>query len=231
MKFTSKKNNRFRCSFEGSDKIEKNWSQAYQDLLVLSILNGKRNGTYLEIGAYHSSTISNTWLLESQFGWDGLSFDIAKRCVADWAANRKGKFLLQDATTADYDKCIQDAGLPKHIDYLQLDIDPSHVTYKAMLQIPFEKYTFSIITFETDYFRAKDANAAKVREDSRAYLQSKGYILVAGDVSGRKDKPFEDWYVSKDIANSENFKKNFFIKPDFNDLGENFVLLPEPVEK
>lgn len=224
IRYTLKKKDRLRVQFEAVETIEKNFSQAYQDMLVLSVLNGKRNGTYLEIGAYHSSRISNTWLLESKFGWNGLSFDIKKSCVEDWKENRKGKFLLQDATTADYDKCLQEAGLTTHIDYLQLDIDPSHVTYEALLKIPFEKYSFSIITFETDYFRSKDTHATEVRKNSREYIQSKGYVLIAGDICPGKGKPFEDWYVSKEIAESEFFRTHFEIKREFNDLGENYVL-------
>lgn len=227
IRFTQKKYDRLRCKFDGAEKIEKSHSQAYQEMFVLSMLNGKRNGTYLEVGAYHSSRISNTWILEKQFGWDGLSLDISKKCVDDWKENRTGKFLLGDATKLDYDVAMKDAGLGPHVDFLQLDIDPCQVTFAALMQISFDKYTFSVITFEHELFRReKEIHVDRVREESRKYITSKGYVMVAGDVAGAKGKPFEDWYVSKEIAESDFFKEHFSINPEFNDLGENYILHP-----
>ena len=36
-----------------------------QDIFVLSMLNGKKNGVYVEIGADQPRVISNTYLLEN----------------------------------------------------------------------------------------------------------------------------------------------------------------------
>jgi hypothetical protein len=44
-------------------------SQAGQDRFVLQSLNYKYNGFYLEIGAYNSKDISNTYILEKQYGF------------------------------------------------------------------------------------------------------------------------------------------------------------------
>jgi len=44
------KNKKLRYSFDGYEVIEKNYSQVFQDIFVLSILNGKKKGTFLEIG-------------------------------------------------------------------------------------------------------------------------------------------------------------------------------------
>ena len=41
------------------ENIERNWSQVYQDIFVLSLLDGKRNGTYLEIGGDDGIDFSN----------------------------------------------------------------------------------------------------------------------------------------------------------------------------
>ena len=47
--------------------IKANHSQAYQDLFVLTMLSGKKNGRYLEIGGNHPSEFNNTYLLETEF--------------------------------------------------------------------------------------------------------------------------------------------------------------------
>lgn len=68
--FNKDKHSSLRFKFIGSELIEKNYSQVYQDMFILSMLNGKKNGTFLEIGGatpYHGN---NTALLEEQFGMD-----------------------------------------------------------------------------------------------------------------------------------------------------------------
>ena len=42
---------RLKNRFPGSEDIAENHSQSMQDLFVLSVLNGKKNGVYVEIGA------------------------------------------------------------------------------------------------------------------------------------------------------------------------------------
>ena len=37
--------------FTGSETIENNYSQAMQDMFVLTMLDGKKNGVYVEVGA------------------------------------------------------------------------------------------------------------------------------------------------------------------------------------
>jgi FkbM family methyltransferase len=47
-------------------------AQLFQDLWVLHELEFQRNGFFLEIGASDGLTHSNTWLLEKQYGWQGI---------------------------------------------------------------------------------------------------------------------------------------------------------------
>ena len=50
-------------SFSGVETVERNYSQALQDIFVLTMLNGKQNGTYVEIGGAHPTNINNTFFL------------------------------------------------------------------------------------------------------------------------------------------------------------------------
>jgi hypothetical protein len=88
-----------RHKFPGAETIEKNFSQTYQDMFTLSMLNGKRNGTYFEIGAADPFHGSNTALLE-QFGWTGTSLEILPHEVEKKMGNKR-----QGSTTKtqDYD--------------------------------------------------------------------------------------------------------------------------------
>lgn len=47
-------------------------SQLGQDLLVLGLLNNKRNGYFVEVGANDGIYISNTLLLERDYCWRGI---------------------------------------------------------------------------------------------------------------------------------------------------------------
>jgi FkbM family methyltransferase len=47
-------------------------SQLGQDLFVLETLKQKKNGFFIEIGAGNGKYLSNTYLLEREYNWDGI---------------------------------------------------------------------------------------------------------------------------------------------------------------
>jgi hypothetical protein len=51
---------------------DKAHAQLFQDLLVLFLLEEKRDGYFIEFGAMDGVTLSNTFLLESRYGWRGI---------------------------------------------------------------------------------------------------------------------------------------------------------------
>ena len=51
-----------RYRFKGSELLTEYYSQVCQDLFILSVLDGKRDGTYLEIGAYYPDFLNNTYI-------------------------------------------------------------------------------------------------------------------------------------------------------------------------
>lgn len=53
-------------------------AQLLQDLFVLSTFNYKSNGYFVEFGATDGVTLSNTFLLESNFNWKGILAEPAK---------------------------------------------------------------------------------------------------------------------------------------------------------
>ena len=134
-----------KTKFTGAENIENNWSQSMQDIFVMSMLDGKRNGVYVEIGADQPRVISNTYLLEKNFDWSGISFELDADKVAFFNTIRKNKCLCEDATLYDYKSLFQKSNYPKQIDYLQLDIDPAEGTLRALKALPLDDYRFCLL--------------------------------------------------------------------------------------
>jgi hypothetical protein len=209
--------NNLKFKFKNCESIEKNHSQAYQDIFVLSMLDGKKNGCFIEIGTFHPTEISNTFLLEKQFGWSGLSIDINH--IDGFESQRNSKLIVQNALEIDYEKLFEENNIPIDIDYLQIDIEPAHNTLACLKKIPFNKYNFSVITYETDYYNSP----VEIRNESREIFRSNGYELIGGDICNAFiNLPFEDWYVKKDKINKNIF--DIFNNPLFNDTAEKFML-------
>ena len=200
---------RLRYSFPGCENIEHNWSQAGQDLWVLSMLNGLRNGTYLEIGSCYGENMSNTCLLERDFGWRGIGIDINTEFVGEYNACRNNKSVCGDATTADYPALLRSAGIEDTvIDYLSCDCEPASNTLAALRQVLDQGLQFALITFEHDSYNGGN----DVKFQSRDYLRSKGYELVVSNISERGTwTNFEDWWAHPDLIDQgfiELFRSN-----------------------
>lgn len=180
--------------------------QAYQDIFVLSLFNGKSNGTYLEIGAHWPQSINNTYLLSSGYNWRGVSLENDKQYKHKWEEIRPNDgYVEDDALTLDYGKLLKEHfGELKNIDYLQCDIDPCTNTFAALKNIPHNEYRFGVITFETDFYVGGDA--IQVRDESREFLLNLGYTLIIPDVLVNYHGtlvPYEDWYVDMNLVNPD----------------------------
>lgn len=196
IKYNKDNGKKLRFNFDGCEKIEKNYSQSFQDLFVLSALNGKKNGLYLEIGAQEPFYQNNTALLETEFGWDGISIEIRKDLCDIFSQQRKNKIVCEDATKIDYLNMLNEFNKGNIFDYLQLDCEPSETTYEILLKIPFDHYKFAIITYEHDHY--VDLTNS-YRDKSREYLESKGYKILVSNVSPNHCSPFEDWWYHPEL--------------------------------
>ena len=125
------------------------------------MLNGKKDGRYLEIGSADPYHGSNTALLE-ELGWTGLSLEILEREVEKFKEHRTNEVILCDATKYDYQSLVGD------FDYLQVDCEPPATTYYILTKIPFDKIKFSVITYEHDHYTDMDS---VYREKSRELLK------------------------------------------------------------
>lgn len=62
----------FRTTLVSSGALTKSHSQLGQELMVLGFLENVESGYFVEFGATDGVTLSNTYLLEKEFGWKGI---------------------------------------------------------------------------------------------------------------------------------------------------------------
>lgn len=196
--------------FKNQERIHKNYSEAYQDLFVLGVLDGKENGTYLEIGSGDPTYGNNTFLLEKYFGWKGVGLDLEPQFVEWHRQYRKNTVLHKNALEVDYQLLLSNLSKDGTVDYLQIDCDPPEVSYEVLKRIPFDLWKFGVVTYEHDYYHDK---TQPYRELSRDYLKKHGYVLVAPDISPDDDRSYEDWWVHPDLV-SQSIIDRFTIKSE-----------------
>ena len=63
-------------------------SQINQDKFVLDFYKHKRDGYFIEIGAYDGVTFSNTYVLEKDYGWTGILSEVIPSRFKDVLVNR-----------------------------------------------------------------------------------------------------------------------------------------------
>jgi hypothetical protein len=178
--------------------------QAAQDLFVLSVLNEKRNGTFVEIGAHHPIWISNTVKLEKIYKWTGLMVEYDPSYLPLYKKERPNStHLIQDATTVDFKSVLSQMKMPKNIDYLQIDLEvTNNSTFKTLANLEkqvMNDYKFAVVTFEHDFYCS---NRFETRKKSRELFDRNGYFRVFSDVSN-EGNVYEDWYVYPELVNMD----------------------------
>lgn len=214
--YVYKNDQEFNVDFNFSERISRNYSQVFQDIFVLMMLNGKQSGSYVEIGSSDPIRINNTYLLEKQFNWFGLSYEIDPILNDKFNSVRVNKSLCVDATKADFEIDFITHKLPNLIDYLQIDIEPVENSFECLKKIPFKNYQFNIITFETEYYLKGEEYEVKVKD----FLEEKGYKLVCSRI-GRLGNYYEDWYINNSLF--ELFKKKFKTDKFFQEDPKNII--------
>lgn len=197
-------------------------SQAKQDLFVVVMLEGKLNGSYLEIGAGHPKLKNNTYLLETKFNFTGTSIELDSVYERCWKEFRpKSNLNIIDAFDFNYSK------LPKYIDYLQVDIEPA-INNLQILSRVIDIIDFGVITFEHDlYLNTNEVRLVKT--EAFKLLQQKGYEKIVNNVASYPSNidlfamhnhlVFEDWYINPKIVNQEvvNAYKDLSLEPKYAD--------------
>ena len=177
--------------------------QFSQDFFVYSILDGKTEGFFVDIGAgiggpeqkfYHPLAMSNTFFLE-KLGWNGIAIDYDKRWFEAASEVRDCTILQDDLLKHNINDLLEKNNCPEECTYLSFDVDDAQE--KVFNDFNFEKYKFEVITYETNLYFGEHMKEST--EKSRNKFESLGYKLLFGSVGIDDNTPVEDWYVNKEL--------------------------------
>lgn len=195
----------------GIDKVLGSYSQCMQDVFVFTLLNGKTQGTYLELGCFEPVRWNNTYLLSQQLGWHGVSVDINHSLQPMWENLRPNDtFLCKDADAIDWQPWFNDSDFPRQIDYLQIDIDAGQIDVDVLERLLVTDRRFSVITFEHEQ---------TWKQASAQVLRAHGYELLVENIACKDFEldrwhVFEDWWIDPRCIDSRISQKFQHINAD-----------------
>lgn len=181
---------------------ESDYSQAGQDVFVLSLFDDNYKGWFVDIGCFVPRFLNNTCRLEEN-GWKGISLDI-RDLTENWKI-RESVFVCADALETDYQNLFDEHKLPEVIDYLSLDIEGNGSRFITLKRVFESSREFKVITLEHDSYMGYD-NTEKIPQ--RKFLKEKGFFLLCSDVT-IPPNPFEDWWINPKYFDEKNYMKLF----------------------
>jgi FkbM family methyltransferase len=204
------------------------YSQSEQDKWVCENTNYKKNGYFLDIGAYDGIQTSNSYYLEKELNWNGICVEANPDIFNILKNNRKsinincavsdhiGECYFNNdkitnnpnhikVNTLDLYTLLKEYNSPKYIDYLSIDIEGHEVNvFNKFFEKNENFYTFGYLTVEHNLYCDGPENKEKIYE----ILTNNGYERVVDNALCKDknplyfNKPYEDWYkLKEDVKN------------------------------
>ncbi len=190
--------------------VEFSKAQFYQDIYCLFLNGGKRNGFFVEFGACDGLLISNTWLMETQFGWRGILAEPARSWHDELTRNR----------SCIIDKRCVWSETGKNIEFVELMGDEYHTQSTVNTHNELEiaaKYEVETVSL-ADLLAAHDAP----RRIDFASLDVEGHELTI-----LKSFPFERYSFDFLCVEHRKFQEEEVpIKAFLEDVGYRQILRP-----
>ena len=198
-------------------------SQLSQDMFILTYLGFKRDGYFVEFGATNGVGLSNTWLLEKEFGWKGILAEPSKNWHEELSNNRscyienKAVWIKSDetltflectgpelSTIADFRNIDSHSRKGKTYEVETISLEdlldkydaPNVIDYLSIDTEGSELDILSNFDFEKFKFRVitVEHNFTENRQKINQLLSSKGYKQVLESISS-----FDDWYILQSL--------------------------------
>ena len=182
-------------------------SQNGQDLFALLSNDFKKGGVFIEFGAYDGVIFSNTYLLEKQFGWNGILIDPIPSHFESMKINRKCKLIHGAITVEKQDSVLIEelpaSDLSTSVNKRKLFKKIHEVKAFTLLEIIDLNLTSNEIDFlsidiegnDLDILKSLDLNRYKIKavcvehnfregsDEIKDYMDKNGYDLVHSEFS------------------------------------------------
>lgn len=201
------------------NNLHKTNAQICQDLLVLFITNEKKGGFFVEFGATDGLSLSNSYLLESEYAWKGIVAEPAKKwhsalkknrqCIVDTRCVYKTSGLELDFTESPIGELSTISSFINSDEHKRaghhykvttislLDLLVEHNAPKEIdyLSIDTEGSELEILSaFNFSQYKINiisvEHNYTSIRDDIFRLLTKKGYKRIFDGFS-----QWDDWYV------------------------------------
>lgn len=187
--------------------MNKSYSHEKQDLFVESLLPISK-GFFLDVACGNAIVGSNTYLLESEYQWTGLGFDLHQPFQEPWLKSRSSKFFLADATSIDFVNILKSEVKDGMIDYLSLDVDvggyrEANLSHLVLPRILEAGISFKCATIEHESFKY----GPQGRDSMRKVLLDLGYKMLFEGVKFPNGQEFEDWWIDPRYFSQEVIAK------------------------
>ena len=196
------------------------YSQSNQDKWVVEFFKFKKNGYFIELGAYDGIQTSNTYYMEKNLEWKGICVEANPRVYQSLIKNRTSKninvalneyvgecFFTNDKITTTgvkvpcntLNNILQECNCPKDIDYLSIDIEGYE--YIVLKDFNFKEWNIGLMTVEHNLYCDGNERKDKLYE----LLTNNGFTSVVEDAPCLDkntlyyNKPYEDWYINSNL--------------------------------
>jgi FkbM family methyltransferase len=202
-------------------------AQLFQDLLVVFLLKGKRNGFFVEFGATNGRDLSNTLILERDLQWKGILAEPARHWHADLKRNRiaaidercvwsesgatlsfteTGAPELSTLTTligADAHAALRENGKSYPVKTVSLnDLLETHQSPKNIDYLSIDTEGSELAILRALDFRRYDATIVTIEHNFREPDRQDIFGLMTANGYVRLFEPFslfDDWYVKRTL--------------------------------
>ena len=193
-------------------------SQLFQDLFVLFKLGNKRKGRFLEFGATNGKELSNSYLLEKNFEWEGVLAEPSPQWEKSLKENRPRTKIINECIYSESGKMI-DFFVSKNGDFSTInefkesDIETMPGNTKARNE---EGFTVKVPTISLNDVFIKHFNGEKIdymsvdTEGSELLILSKFNFEKYGPKIVTVEHNFTSAQKNLDNLFEENNYKRFF---------------------
>jgi FkbM family methyltransferase len=166
-----------------TEHLTQSRGQLFQDLMVLYFLNEKQNGYFVEFGATNGLSLSNSYLLEKSYGWNGILAEPAPIWHRELERNRAVEIdhrcvWTKSGETLHFNQ-THHAELSTISDFASSDF---HAASRASFD-PFEVRTISLCDLLTEHNAPKKIDYLSVDTEGSEFEILSAFDFAKYDVS------------------------------------------------